>query len=128
MTERTHVFRITVERGFAASHQLMLPDGSREPMHSHNWLVRATVAAARLDGMGLVMDFNRLASLIDGITGGFAGKRLEELPAFAARNASAEHVAEFLYEGIRPALDSRVRLESVSVMETSGCWACYSGD
>jgi 6-pyruvoyltetrahydropterin/6-carboxytetrahydropterin synthase len=122
------VFRITVERGFTASHQLTLPDGSKEPLHTHVWLVRATVSAARLDGMGLAMDFNRLSALIDGAASDFAERKLEELAAFSGRNASAENVAEFLYGQVQPRLDSRVRLESVEVMETPGCWASYSSD
>lgn len=122
------MFRITVERGFTASHRLTLPDGSKEPLHSHDWLVRATVSAATLDGMGLVMDFNRLSAIIDDAVAGFAGGRLEDTPVFAGRNASAERVAEYVFGCIKPRLDARVRLESVQVMETPGCWARFSSD
>jgi 6-pyruvoyltetrahydropterin/6-carboxytetrahydropterin synthase len=122
------VFRITVERGFSASHQLTLPDGSKESLHCHDWRVRATVSAARLDGMGLVMDFKRLSAIIDEAVSGLAGRRLEESAAFGGVNASAENVAGFVFGLVQPRLDSRVRLESIEVMETVGCWASYSSD
>jgi 6-pyruvoyltetrahydropterin/6-carboxytetrahydropterin synthase len=120
------VFRITVEKSFNASHQLRLPDGSREKRHSHDWQVRATVAAERLDGMGLVMDFRKLAGMIDEVVRPLAGSELESAGIFANINASAENVAKYIYEGIEPGIEKHVRLESVEVMESPGCWAKYS--
>jgi 6-pyruvoyltetrahydropterin/6-carboxytetrahydropterin synthase len=122
------VFSITVERSFTASHQLMLPGGSREPLHSHDWLVRVTVAASHLDNMGLVMDFNRLAAFIDDSVKLFAGHTFEQFEQFQGVNASAENVAAFIYGCLQPRLDGRVRLRCVRVMEAPGCWAEYSSD
>ena len=62
---KTAVYEITVERTFAAAHAIRLPDGALEPMHGHNWRVRATVAAERLDGIETVMDFHDLQALLD---------------------------------------------------------------
>jgi 6-pyruvoyltetrahydropterin/6-carboxytetrahydropterin synthase len=122
------VFRITVEKTFTAAHQLTLPDGSKEKLHSHNWLVRATVAADKLDRMGLVMDFQKLGGIIDDITAVLSGRKLEETDCFGGDNASAENVAKYLFEQIAPLLERRVRLEAVEVMETPGCWAKCSLD
>lgn len=124
--QRYVVFRITVERSFTASHQLTLPDGTMEPLHSHEWLMRADVSAEKLDSMGLVLDFKKLSAILDEAASGFVGKRLEDLAVFAGRNASAENIAEFIYRQAQPKLDARVRLDSVAVMETPGCWARYS--
>jgi 6-pyruvoyltetrahydropterin/6-carboxytetrahydropterin synthase len=122
------VFRITVEKAFTATHQLTLSDGSKEKLHSHHWLVRATVAAGKLDSMGLVMDFQKLGGIIDDITAALGGRKLEETDCFGGANASAENVAKYLFERTAPLLDRRVRLEAVEVMETPGCWAKYSLD
>ena len=54
------MFTISVETSFNASHQLTLPDGSKEQKHCHNWIVIAEVSRAELDSTGLVMDFNKL--------------------------------------------------------------------
>ena len=35
-------FEITTTRHFSASHQLVLYDGTLEPLHGHNWQVRVT--------------------------------------------------------------------------------------
>ena len=47
-------------RSFSAAHQLRLYDGSLEPLHGHNWQVKVTVVAAKLDSIGVVMDFHEL--------------------------------------------------------------------
>jgi 6-pyruvoyltetrahydropterin/6-carboxytetrahydropterin synthase len=122
------MFRITVERSFNASHQLALPNGEKEALHAHDWLVRARVRAAKLDSMGLVMDFHRLEAQIDAATAPLAGKRLEQLDDFSEISASAEYVARYIFEKIERELESRVHLESVEVMETPGCWAGYGAD
>ena len=122
------MFRITVERSFNASHQLALPDGSKEPLHAHDWLVRTAVRAAKLDSMVLVMDFHKLEALVDAAVAPLAGRKLEQLDDFIEINASAEYVAKYIFEQIERELESRVHLESVEVMETPGCWASYSMD
>lgn len=122
------MFRVTVEKSFSASHRLRLPDGSREKKHRHKWLVRATVAAAKLDSMGLVMDFQKLLRILDNAVKPLAGADLETLKAFRTANSSAENVARYIYNAIGKHLDKNHRLESVEVMETPGCWAKYSLD
>ncbi len=42
---------ITVSRQFTAAHALRLADGTREPVHEHDWDVRVTVAADELDAI-----------------------------------------------------------------------------
>ncbi|HSV26791.1 MAG TPA: 6-carboxytetrahydropterin synthase [Sedimentisphaerales bacterium] len=122
------MFRITVEKRFRASHGLRLPAGSRENLHSHDWLVRACVAADSLDAMGLVMDFEKLGRIMDDIIQPLAGSELEALRVFRDVNCSAENVAEYIFKAIEPRLDRRVRLDAVEVMESPGCLAKYSRD
>src|SRR5215472_6818157 len=86
-------FDITATRSFSAAHQLRLYDGSLEPLHGHNWRVDVTVAAASLDSIGVVMDFHELERLVDQITQPMHNRHLNELPAFAKMNPSAENVA-----------------------------------
>ncbi|MHC4240480.1 MAG: 6-pyruvoyl trahydropterin synthase family protein, partial [Planctomycetota bacterium] len=51
------MFTVSVETRFWASHSLVLPDGSKEQRHQHNWMVAAEVSSTKLDDRGLVMDF-----------------------------------------------------------------------
>ena len=58
------MFTISVETHFWASHQLHLPDGSKEPSHYHNWLVTVQVAAEKLNEIEInvaeVVDYLRI--------------------------------------------------------------------
>ena len=63
------MFTVSVETHFRASHQLTLPDGSKEQAHTHDWLIAAEVCRDKLDSMGLVMDFSRLKAMVDNIVG-----------------------------------------------------------
>jgi 6-pyruvoyltetrahydropterin/6-carboxytetrahydropterin synthase len=109
-------FEITTTRKFSASHQLRLYDGSLEPLHGHNWRVQVRVAAAKLDGIGVVMDFHELEKAVDAIIGPWHNRHLNELEPFANVNPSAENVAVLIGTAIR--LPSGVSLVSAEVWET----------
>ncbi|MHC4424383.1 MAG: 6-pyruvoyl trahydropterin synthase family protein, partial [Planctomycetota bacterium] len=76
------MFTISVETCFWASHQLTLPDGSKESLHHHNWVVTADVSSNELNSMGLVMDFHRLKAMVDNIVADFDNIQLEKLDYF----------------------------------------------
>jgi 6-pyruvoyltetrahydropterin/6-carboxytetrahydropterin synthase len=116
-------FEISIVQSFSASHQLKLNDGSLEPLHGHNWKVKVTVGAAKLDGMGVVMDFHELERMIDGIVEPMHNRHLSEVKPFATVNPSAENVALHIGNTLR--LPGDVRLISVEVWETEGCSAVY---
>src|SRR5262245_5215324 len=87
-------FEITATREFAAAQQLRLHDGSLEPLHGHNWKVRVTVGADRLDAIGVVMDFHELERLLDEIVCPLHNTHLNEVEPFRSTlNPSTEHVA-----------------------------------
>ena len=77
-------FEITTTRRFSAAHQLRLYDGSLEPLHGHNWRVKVTVSAAKLDRIGVVMDFHELERLVDAVTMPLHNRHLNDLPPFAS--------------------------------------------
>jgi 6-pyruvoyltetrahydropterin/6-carboxytetrahydropterin synthase len=116
-------FEISITRQFSASHQLRLYDGSLEPLHGHNWVVKVTVASGKLDAIGVVMDFHELERLVDEIVGPMNNRHLNELAAFAKRNPSAEGVALHLAESL--SLPEGIKLSAVEVWETAGCSAVY---
>jgi len=116
-------FEISTIRVFSASHQLRLYDGSLEPLHGHNWKVKVTVAAAKLDAIGVVMDFHELERRVDTIVGPMHNRHLNELPAFAEMNPSAEGVAVQVARALP--LDAGIRLISVEVWETEENSAIY---
>lgn len=119
------MFTISVEKSFRAYHALTLPDGSKEPVHVHDWLTVAAVSAGELDGRGLVMDFRRLQAIIEDITSELEGDKLEQLDYFQRNNSSAENVAKYIYDRIAGLLPPEFNLEWVRVTEAPGCAAKY---
>ena len=116
-------FEITTTRTFSASHQLRLDDGSLEPLHGHNWRVRVTVAAAKLDSMGVVMDFHDLERRLNLVVDPLHNRHLNEIPPFDRTNPSAEHVAWHI--GLSLGLPADVRVACVEVWETDENSALY---
>ncbi len=121
------MFTISVETHFWASHQLSLPDGSKEPAHHHNWLVTADVSTNKLNNMGLAMDFNRLKAIVDELIAGFDNTAIENTDYFRQNNSSAENVAKYIYEKLQPILPKGLKLQSVTVVEEPGCSARFAG-
>lgn len=120
------MFTISVETCFRASHQLTLPDGSKEHLHRHNWRVIVEVAGRRLNDMGLVMDFRRLKGMLDAVTAELDDNRMTKLDYFQRENASAENVAEYIYRKLEKKLPKGVKLAAVSVIEKRGYSAKYT--
>jgi len=120
------LFTVSVETHFWASHQLTLPDGSKEPLHRHNWLVTADVSSDRLNDMGLVMDFRWLKTMVDNIIAELGNTPLEKNDYFQQNNSSAETVAKYIYEKLEPKLPKDVELRSIGVAEKLGCSAKFT--
>jgi 6-pyruvoyltetrahydropterin/6-carboxytetrahydropterin synthase len=119
------MFIISVERHFRASHQLVLPDGSREAAHDHDWVVTVDLGSEKLNNMGVVMNFQKLQAMIDRIAAGFNNTALESIDYFQQNNPSAENVAKYIYEKLRMRLPEGVKLRIVRIVEEQGCSAMY---
>src|ERR1700761_1777174 len=94
-------FEISTTRHFSAAHQLRLYDESLEPLHGHNWVIRVTVWAEKLDAIGAVMDFQELERLVDAIVMPWHNTPLNQTAAFAQLNPSAENVAWFVGKALK---------------------------
>lgn len=122
------MFTISVETRFWASHQLTLPDGSKEPEHHHNWSVTADVSSDSLNSMGLVMDFGQIKKLLSDIVAKLDNITLDSTDYFKKNSSSAENVAKYIYEKLRTKLPKAVKLRCVKVVEEPGCSAIFSMD
>ena len=120
------MFTISVETHFWASHQLLLPDGSKEPEHNHNWLVTVEVGSKKLNDMSVVMDFHELKEMVDNIVSEFDNKALNDTKCFQQNNPSAETVARYIYDEIKTRLPQGIKLMNVKVVEQTGCSAKFS--
>jgi 6-pyruvoyltetrahydropterin/6-carboxytetrahydropterin synthase len=120
------MFLISVETHFNASHQLVLPDGSKEPVHNHDWKVTANVSSDKLNNMGIVMNFQKLKAMVNEAVAEFDNSAMETIEYFQRNNPSAENVAKYIYEKLYNKLPKGVKLRKISVIEEPGCFAEFS--
>jgi len=128
------MFSVTVRARFNASHSVRIGAAPPETPHGHDWLVEVEVAAPELDRHGLVIDFHRLERLLDECLGDFSGALLNELPAFAEAEPTAERIAATLHRRLDEKLActhgrlarTHARLMRTTVWETDAFGATYS--
>ncbi|MEK6798548.1 MAG: 6-carboxytetrahydropterin synthase [Planctomycetota bacterium] len=114
---------VSVETGFSALHQLRLATGALEPLHGHDWRVRAVFVAPTLDDLGMVVDFHEAEAVLRAAVRPFDHANLNQLPVFAGRNPTAEVVSKIVFDRIGE-LGLR-RPARVEVTESPGCVACF---
>ncbi len=120
------MFTILLTTSFTAQHQLTFSTGVQEPLHEHDWQVCAAVSADKLNDEDIIMDFEELKLLLEGVLQDFRGQRLDNISLLEHRNASAEIVARILYQQVAPKLPDTVRLDYIEVTEAPNCRARYS--
>ena len=118
------MYSITVTTNFRAGHQLKSAQAT-EPYHIHDWFVEATVGGQSLNDNGMLFDFNKLKKILESIVCRLDGRKLEECDCFKNMNTSAENVARYIYNSIKPLLPERTELLYVEVTETADCRARY---
>jgi 6-pyruvoyltetrahydropterin/6-carboxytetrahydropterin synthase len=121
------MFTVSVETNFWASHKLTLQDGSKEPLHSHNFSIIADVGSENLSNLGVVMDFRRLKMMLDNIVAEFDNLVLDNIDYFRTTNSTAENVAKYIYGKLQPQLPEGVKLQAVRVAEEPGCSVKFDG-
>jgi len=124
------MFELQVEHSFPAGHALRNYQGKCANVHGHNYRVRVKVAGPRLNDLGLLLDFGDLKRALRSICESMDHEFLNDLPAFAERNPSAENLALHIYEQMEQALGEALReagaiLLEVTVQETDTAWAIY---
>jgi 6-pyruvoyltetrahydropterin/6-carboxytetrahydropterin synthase len=121
------MYTISVETHFRASHQLAMPDGSKEPVHHHYWSVTADVSSDGLNNMGVVIDFHKLRAILDNAIAELNNTALDRVEYFRQNNPTAENVAKYVYEKLHAKLPKGVTLQSIRVVEEPGCSAKFGG-
>src|ERR1700733_5140940 len=60
------MFSVTREITFCYGHRLLNYDGKCRHLHGHNGRAVITIAAPKLDALGMVMDFSRIKEVVSG--------------------------------------------------------------
>jgi 6-pyruvoyltetrahydropterin/6-carboxytetrahydropterin synthase len=119
------LYSIIVTTNFRAGHQLKSAH-TNEPYHIHDWLVEAAVSGQSLNDDGILLDFNKLKKILEGIVCRLDGRKLQENDWFKGVDTSAENIARYIYNSIKPLLPERIELSYVEITEMADCRARYS--
>ena len=119
-------FKISVTDSFSAAHNLRHSRGKCERLHGHNFKVRITVGADKLDKLGMVADFHDIKNHLRLVLGQLDHNYLNKIPFFKKINPTSEQIACFIFKGLNKKIKGRTcRLLEVTVWETEGNEATY---
>lgn len=118
-------FKISVTDFFSAAHNLRQYQGKCEKLHGHNFKVKVTVGAKRLDKAGMVADFHYLKDALKLALRPLDHSYLNKLPFFQTANPTSENVAQFIFKEIRKSIKAGHKLLEVSVWENETNEAIY---
>ena len=113
------VFTLSLQRAFVADHFHDLP-GFQEERHGHNWEVEAGVELTSESGEPA------FAAALDAWVQSIDYRLLNDLPALAGRNPTAEVLAENAFHHLQSAA---LQPSWVKIREKANYWAlCRSGE
>ncbi len=92
------MYRVTVSARFEAAHNLLDYAGGPEPLHGHSYKVEAVLESEKLQRYDLTVDFLPAKQALEAIAKEFDYRYINEHPAFAGRNTSAENLAQYFAE------------------------------
>lgn len=119
------MWNISVETYFSAAHQLKGYPGDCSDIHGHNFRVKATVEAAKIESLGFGIDFKKLKKLINKVVKKLDHKNLNKLPQFKKDNPTAENIARFIYQDLSCQLKKNIKLKQVQVWESTANSVTY---
>lgn len=91
-------YSITVSARFEAAHNLIDYEGGPEPLHGHSYRVEAVLESEKLQRYDLAVDFLTAKAALEKIAKELDYRYINEHPAFAGRNTTAENLAYFFAE------------------------------
>ena len=120
---------VFIKTHFSGGHHLRDYPGNCEKPHGHNWKVKVTVRATKLDKLGMGIDFKTLKKVVNNVVDELDHSDLNDNPAFKDINPSSEHIAMHIFSELKDALNTdRYSLYSVTVRETDSSGVIYYGD
>jgi 6-pyruvoyltetrahydropterin/6-carboxytetrahydropterin synthase len=119
------MFTVFKDYTFSAGHAIRGHQGGCQNLHGHNYRVRVHVSAARLDRLGMVIDFADLKQIVDQVVGRFDHAVINDLPPFDERNTTAELLAEYVHQEVARLLPEGRTVRRVEVWETETSCAIY---
>ena len=122
-------YTLKIVTDFAASHALRGYPGDCQRLHGHNWKVEVEIYAAKLDELGMVVDFKELKHETKQIVHQLDHHYLNEIPPFDQINPTAENMAAYIYQELAKRLSQpHISIEAITLWETERASVRYSED
>ena len=133
------LYQITKEISFCYGHRLINYNGKCANLHGHNGVAAITIESAKLDELGMVMDFSEIKTTISKWIDETLDHRmllhkddpilphmrqLNELVFVMDKNPTAENIARIIFDY---ANSKGYRVTDVKLWETPSSCATYSG-
>ena len=109
------MYKLVVKSTFSAAHRLVNHPGVCARIHGHNWKIKVTVGAEKLDENGMVIDLVELEQSIDDCVKQFDHRVINDVSPFDRINPTSENIAKYLYDFIAARIN--VVVFSVEVAE-----------
>jgi len=116
------MYDIKIEGIFSSAHNLRGYKGKCEALHGHNWRVEIVVSSAKLDNIGMVMDFKSLKEKLYNLLEKLDHKYLNNIAYFKKINPTSENIAKYIYDNLKKKVPA---LYSVTVWESDKACATY---
>ncbi len=121
------MFAIGIVAQFEAAHRLKGDFGPASRVHGHTYRVEVEVSGGELQPDGTLFDIGTLRPWVDETVATLNYQNLDELPAFADRNTTAEAVAHYIWRSLAPRLTGHgLAGVSVRVWESPQVYAAYA--
>lgn len=121
------MYIINVKSHYDAAHFIRDYNGKCERLHGHRYEVEMALAFEDLGPGGIAHDFTDAKRHLRSVTDELDHHNLNDLPAFAEIETSAENQARYIYEELKSRLgEVSANLLYVRVWETPNQWAQYS--
>ena len=121
------MYTIGVKRDFVAQHFLVGGDwGAENLRHSHRYQVEVQLEGKELDEHGYLVDIVEVEKHLQALVDYFRDRMLNELPEFAGRNPSIEHLARIICQSLAEKIGAaNLSAVRVKIWENDIAWAAY---
>jgi 6-pyruvoyltetrahydropterin/6-carboxytetrahydropterin synthase len=121
------LYTIKVITDFSAAHVIHGYDGPCGRLHGHNWKVEAVVVGSELNSIGICIDFKDVKKILRQVLDQVEHQNLNEIYPFTEINPTAENIAAWVYQEMRPLFKSfPVQLKAINIWETDRAMVCYT--
>jgi len=121
------MYTMGVKRDFMAQHFLVGGDwGAENLRHSHHYQVEVQLEGRQLDAHGYLVDIVEVEKHLQSLVDYFRDRMLNELPEFAGRNPSIEHLARIICQSLAEKIGAgNLSAVRVKIWENDIAWAAY---